>query len=90
VPPHHVLDREVADLIVSVLNLETTADRVLADAPLFGEEGDLGLDSIDALELALEIGERYGFEFEADDDRNTEIFASLCALCRHIEENRTK
>lgn len=86
----HALEREVADLIVAVLNLETTADQVLPDAPLFGEESELGLDSIDALELALEIGGRYGFEFEADDDRNTVIFASLRALCRHIEANRTK
>ncbi len=82
------LEREVADLIVESLHLEMNADEIEPEAPLFGE--GLGLDSIDALELALAISRNYGFELKSDDDRNKRIFSSLRDLARHIEEFRTK
>lgn len=80
---------EVAQLLIETLNLEdiTTAD-IDPEAPLFGE--GLGLDSIDALELALAISNKYGFQLRSDDAENTRIFASLRALSLHIEKNRTK
>ena len=58
----------------------------LPDAPLFGD--GLGLDSIDALEIAFAVAQKYGFKLRSDDERNGEIFASLNALTRHIAENR--
>jgi acyl carrier protein len=82
------LEQEVACLIVETLNLEIDAAEIEADAPLFRE--GLGLDSIDALELALAISKRYGFQLRSDDDRNKQIFTSLRALSRHIEASRTK
>ena len=57
-------------------------------APLFGA-GDLGLDSIDALELALAVSKRYGFQLRSDNDDNRRIFGSLRALSAHIESQRT-
>ena len=42
---------EVAQLMVTALNLETSPECIQPDAPLYG--GDLGLDSIDILEVAL-------------------------------------
>ena len=70
------LEHEVARMIVSALNLEgITAEDIEPEAPLFG--GALGLDSIDALELALAISQQYGFELRSDDDNNPRIFASL-------------
>jgi len=80
------LQLEVAGLLVETLNLEVSPDDIEADAPLFYE--GLGLDSIDALELALEITRRYGFELRAEDEANQEIFGSLRALSSHIEKNR--
>ena len=50
----------------------------------------LGLDSIDALELALEISKRYGFQLRSDDEDNRRIFSSLTNLTAHIEKNRVK
>jgi acyl carrier protein len=50
----------------------------------------LGLDSIDALELALEISQKYGFEMRAEDEENQRIFASLRNLTEHIESNRVR
>ena len=51
--------------------------------------GDLGLDSIDALEIALAVSKRYGFQLRSDNDDNKRIFGSLRALSAHIEQNRT-
>lgn len=79
---------EVAELIISALNLEMEASEIEPDAPLFGE--GLGLDSIDILELALVISKRYGFQLRSDNEDNTRIFVSLRALSAHIATQRTK
>ena len=79
---------EIAELIVSALNLELSPDSIAADDPLFGD--GLGLDSIDALELAMEISRRYGIEIEADHPDTPKIFASLRALTEFIDKNRRK
>jgi acyl carrier protein len=80
---------ELARLIVHAVNLETVApDHIDPEAPLFG--AGLGLDSIDALEIALEISKRYGFQLRSDEEENRRIFASLRSLSRHIEEHRAK
>lgn len=82
------LELEVARLIVETLNLEDVApESVEPQAPLFGD--GLGLDSIDALELALAISRSYGFQLRADDADNSRIFGSLRELARHIETHRT-
>ncbi len=82
-------ERELAQLIVHAVNLEAVApEDIDPEAPLFG--AGLGLDSIDALEIALEISKRYGFQLRSDDEENHRIFASLRSLSRYIEEHRTK
>jgi acyl carrier protein len=81
-------ERELAEIIVTALNLETVAAaQIDPEQPLFGE--GLGLDSIDALELALEVSKRYGFQMRSDDENNRQIFASLRALSQHIAAHRT-
>ncbi|MBO0711591.1 MAG: acyl carrier protein [Acetobacteraceae bacterium] len=82
------LEAEVAQLVVETLHLELAPGEIQPEAPLFGE--GLGLDSIDALELALSISRKYGLELKSDDERNHRIFSSLRNLARHIEEFRTK
>lgn len=80
-------ERELAQLLVESLNLEgVDAAQIDPEAPLFGD--GLGLDSIDALELALAISKRYGFQLRSDSDENRRIFASLRALSAHIEQNK--
>ncbi|MEZ5583250.1 MAG: phosphopantetheine-binding protein [Candidatus Competibacteraceae bacterium] len=81
---------EVAGLLVETLNLEdVNPEQIDPEAPLFGE--GLGLDSIDALELALAVSTAYGVQLRSDDsENNTRIFASLRALSAHIEQSRTK
>jgi acyl carrier protein len=81
-------ERELAQLLVSSLNIEGVQPAAIdPDAPLFGE-GDLGLDSIDALELALAVSKHYGFQLRSDNPDNRKIFSSLRALSAHIEQNR--
>jgi acyl carrier protein len=80
-------EHELAELIVQSLNIDwIKADAINPEAALFG--GDLGLDSIDALELALAISKRYGFQLRSDNPDNKRIFGSLRALSEHIEKNR--
>jgi acyl carrier protein len=80
-------ERELAELVVGSLNLENIkAEDVDPDAALFG--GDLGLDSIDALELALAVSKRYGFSLRSDNADNKRIFSSLRALAEHIQQHR--
>lgn len=79
---------EVAELIVSALNLEVAASEIEADAPLFGD--GLGLDSIDVLEIALVISKRYGFQLRSDNQDNVRIFSSLRTLASHVASQRTK
>jgi acyl carrier protein len=82
------LVRELAELIVSALNLEMGAEEIDPQAPLYKE--GLGLDSIDILEVALVVSKRYGFKLREDDQDNVRIFRSLAALAAHVAERRTK
>jgi acyl carrier protein len=81
-------ETELATMIVAALNLEDIdAAGIDPEAQLFG--GGLGLDSIDALELSLEISKRYGVQLRSDDENNRKIFASLRALSAYVQANRT-
>ena len=80
------LQREVAALLVEALNLDIAADTIDPQAPLYGE--GLGLDSIDILEVALVVSQRYGFQLRSDDEDNIRIFTSLASLAEHIAEHR--
>jgi acyl carrier protein len=79
---------EIAEMVVSALNLEVAAAEIDPDAPLYKE--GLGLDSIDILEVALVVSRRYGFKLREDDRDNLRIFASLRSLASHVAERRTK
>ncbi|KLI98102.1 phosphopantetheine-binding protein [Luteimonas sp. FCS-9] len=80
--------RALAQLLVESLNLEDVQPGDIdPEAPLFN--AGLGLDSIDALELALAVSKRYGFQLRSDNDENRRIFASLRALSAHVEQHRT-
>ncbi len=81
------LELEVAHIIVDVLNLEDVrAEDIDPMEPLFRD--GLGLDSIDALELALAISQQFGVQLRSDDDTNREIFFSLSSLSTFVEANR--
>lgn len=79
------LEEELKHLIIDALTLEdVSAADIEPTAPLFVT--GLGLDSIDALELAIAIEKRYGVSFAASDAQNARIFASLRSLSQHIAD----
>jgi acyl carrier protein len=84
--PHTELQREVAALLVEALNLDVTPESIDPQAPLYGD--GLGLDSIDILEVALVVSQRYGFQLRSDDQDNVRIFTSLASLTDHIAAHR--
>ncbi len=86
--PADALLPEVAEIIVSALNLDLAPAAIEPDAALFGE--GLGLDSIDILEVALVVSKRYGFQLRADNEDNVRIFTSLRSLAAHIAAHRTQ
>jgi acyl carrier protein len=81
------LERELAGLFVEALNLEMAAADIDPTTPLFGD--GLGLDSIDILEVALEVSHRYGFQLRSDDENNQKIFQNLRSLAAHVAQHRT-
>jgi acyl carrier protein len=87
-PERTALESELAALLVQVLNLDVVAEQIDPQVSLFNE--GLGLDSIDVLELALEVSQRYGFQLRADDENNHAIFQSLRTLAAHVAQQRTK
>jgi acyl carrier protein len=86
-PVQTELQRELAALLVDALNLEIAPTSIDPQAPLYGE--GLGLDSIDILEVALVVSQRYGFQLRSDDENNVRIFASLASLADHVAAHRT-
>jgi acyl carrier protein len=87
-PPGSPLEQEIAKLIVHTLKLKADPSSIQPEAPLFGE--GLGLDSIDALELALAVAQTYGYHLKSSDPEIKTTFSSLRALARAIEKHRTK
>lgn len=81
-------ERELAALLVEALNLEVDPAEIDPGAPLYGD--GLGLDSIDILEVALEVSRRYGFDLRSDDADNERIFASLRSLAAHVAGHRVR
>lgn len=85
------LEAELKELIVKSLELEdVAADSIDSNAPLFGDGEGLGLDSIDALELAVVLSKKYGVTIKADDDRAQEAFSSVAALAAHVAAHRNQ
>ncbi|GAB4200373.1 MAG: xanthomonadin biosynthesis acyl carrier protein XanC [Sandaracinaceae bacterium] len=81
------LEREIKELIVEALMLDDVRpEDIDASAPLFVE--GLGLDSIDALELAMAIDKKFGVRIRADDEANKAIFANVKNLAAFVSQHR--
>lgn len=81
-------ETQMAELLVEVLNLEDVeANEIDPAEALFGD--GLGLDSIDALEIALAIAQQYGVEMKAEDESTKEAFATLRSLTEFVNQKKT-
>ncbi len=78
------LHTQVKQMIVEALNLEDVDPASIEDdAPLFGEGQGLGLDSLDALQLAVAVEERFGVPI-GDEGAGKAAFLSVRSLADYI------
>lgn len=78
---------EMAKLLVEALNLEDiAAEEIDPNESLFGD--GLGLDSIDALEIALAISQQYGVQMQADDSNTRNAFSTLASLTEFVQAHK--
>ena len=79
--------RQIKELLVSELNLAgKTADAIDEEASLFGT-GGLGLDSLDALQIAMLIEEKFGVRVPEGDEARP-IFQSVSTLAAFVEREQ--
>lgn len=82
-----VLNEKLKTIIIEELNLEdVTPEDIEDDAPLFGE--GLGLDSLDAVELVVQVQKYFGVEIK-DMEEGRIAFQSINSLGNFIEERRS-
>lgn len=81
------LQRDIAQLIIDTLNLEDlTPSDIPPEQPLFGQ--GLGLDSVDALELALALQKHYDIQIASDSRDARQHFATVASLAHFVESQR--
>jgi acyl carrier protein len=82
------LNSEIKQAIVRSLRLPMEPSAIGDDTPLFGPDG-LGLDSVDVLELVLEIERSFGVAIE-DQDTGMQALRSVDSIAAFIRERRAK
>lgn len=80
------LHGEIKQALVRSLRLPMQPDEIGDGMPLFG--GGLGLDSIDVLEIVLELERSFGVTI-ADQDTGTRVLQSVDTIAAFIEASRS-
>ncbi len=81
----NTLIEELKGKLISLLNLPgVTPETFDENARLVG--GDLGIDSIDVLEMVVMVEKDYGVVINSQ-EMGEKVFASLVALATHIQEH---
>lgn len=76
--------QKLKTLLVENLNLQgVTVEQIKDDAPLFG--GDIGLDSLDAVEIVVILQRHFGVEIK-DMDVGRRVFQSVNTLAEYVYE----
>jgi acyl carrier protein len=82
------LKLEFKEHLINYLNLlDTTPEQINDDEALFG--GDLGLDSIDSVELIVLLDREYGIKIK-NPQEGRQILVDINTIVAYIEANRTK
>ena len=80
------IEEQIKQIVIEAANLEgMTIDDIDTDAPLFGDE--LGLDSIDALEIGVAIRKKFNISFSDIEENNKKHFYFFSTLAKYIREN---
>lgn len=78
---------ELKVMLVRDLNLKARAPESIGDdEPLFGDGGGLGLDSLDALQIAMSIEERFGVRIPEDEEARS-VFRSVASLAQFVVDS---
>ena len=81
------LRTEIKQHLITHLNLEDlSVEDIKDDTPLFGN--DLGLDSIDALEIIVMLDKRFGIKIDNPED-GVRIFQTVNTIAEYIETNNS-
>jgi acyl carrier protein len=87
----NTVEELVGELKVKIIEtlglIDVNPEDLKDDAPLVG--GDMGIDSIDVLELVMMIEKDYGVKIE-NKELGVKVFASVRALATHIFKNQLK
>jgi acyl carrier protein len=84
---HGTLEDQVKEAIVRCLRMPIKPDEIGADMPLFGE--GLGLDSIDALEIVLELQRSFGIVV-TDEQMGQRVLRSVRTIVDFIDSSRVQ
>lgn len=80
------LKAKLKEEIIEQLNLEDiSVSDIKDDTPLFGEE--LGLDSIDALELIVLLENNYNIKI-TNPEEGKDVFNSINSMAEYISNNK--
>lgn len=80
------LKAQLKQMIITELHLADVQPASINDsAPLFGD--GLGLDSLDALQLAVAVEEHFGVRI-GDENEGKKAFASIDALAQYVQAHR--
>jgi acyl carrier protein len=82
------LKRQIKRMLVENLMLQSTADEIGDDQPLFGP-GGLGLDSVDALQIVVALDKNYGLKIP-DPETARKIIYSVNTIAAAIEKRQSK
>ncbi len=81
---------KIKKLIIEKLNItHIEAEELDDNAPLFGKDNALGLDSIDAIEIILALKEEYGVRLD-DQNLAREILLSINTIADFLEKEKRK
>jgi acyl carrier protein len=83
--PQDTLARQVKTAIVRCLRMPISPDEIEDDMPLF--DVGLGLDSIDALEIVLELQRSFAVEI-TDEQVGKRVLRSVRTIVEFIEDSR--
>lgn len=82
------LERELAGMICEVCRIEGGVPSDLApEAPLIGPESQLGIDSLDAVEIVFSVQNRYRVRIDSE-ETSRQVLASLKTLADFVRQHR--
>ncbi len=79
---------ELLELICTTCNVQDVdLEQVRNDDPLIGPDSPLGIDSIDALEIAVTIQQQFGVRMDSE-NTSREVLQNLTTLSNHIKQHQ--